>query len=83
MPPSPPHTLGLHVLLLVVRAALFALVEGVLYPDVRGDFPLRSLETQQTRNLERVSDLDLQSKASYGRRGIWSVEQGGSGRNRR
>ena len=59
MPPSPENTLGPDFLLLVMGAVLFALIERVLYPDVCLDFPLRSLEPYQPRDLERVTYLYL------------------------
>ena len=59
VPPGAHHALGLDVLLLVMRAALFALVERVLHADVRLDLPLCRLQADEARYPERVSDLDL------------------------
>ena len=42
-----------------MRAAVLALVEGMLYPDIRGDLALCSLETYEPGDLERVTNLDL------------------------
>ena len=33
----------------------------MLYPDIRGDLALCSLETYEPGDLERVTDLDLRS----------------------
>ena len=62
MPPCPNDAFRLHFLLLVMRAAVFALVERVLYPDVRLHLALRRLQAHEPRDLERVADLDLRTR---------------------
>ena len=80
MPPRPNDALRLHFLLLVMRAAIFALVERVLYPDVRLHLALRRLEPDKPRDLERVSDLDLRARIRRGTNGgDPAAAQGGGG----
>ena len=59
MPPSSEHIIWLDVLLLIVRALLFTLVERVLQADVRLDLPLRRLLAQYPRDVERFLYLHL------------------------
>ena len=59
MPPGAEGVVRLHILFLVMRAFLLALVEWMLETDVGFDFPFGGLLANKSRNVEGLLDLDL------------------------
>ena len=63
-----------------MRTLLRALIEWMLYADVRLHLALRRLEPDKPRDLERVSDLDLRARIRRGTNGgDPAAAQGGGG----